>query len=133
MSLWRSYSAFGNGKELVFQLSQHVTVVGVYITMFINGFMYWSSLYYLPQFFQIALLDSPIHASIFLIPLLVSQMVASWISGAITSRTGRYRIIIHLGFAIWGIACAGISTVTSTSRKAALVVFMVMTGSGAGI
>ncbi|GLB38066.1 putative fungal trichothecene efflux pump (TRI12) [Lyophyllum shimeji] len=31
---------------------KHVTVTGVYITMFINGFVFFSSLYYLPQFFQ---------------------------------------------------------------------------------
>jgi len=77
---------------------KHATVSGVYITMFIkcvdryrqnilglqsfssSGFIFFSALYYLPQFFQVALRYSPIHAGVFLIPLLVSQMVASWIS-----------------------------------------------------
>ncbi|KAF9463988.1 major facilitator superfamily domain-containing protein [Collybia nuda] len=111
---------------------KHVTVTGVYITMFINGFVFFSSLYYLPQFFQIVLGYTPIRAGIFLIPVLVSQMVASWISGVIVSRTGRYRTIIHLGFAIWAIACGCLSTVTPSSHKAVLVIFMLLAGVGAG-
>ncbi|KAF8959374.1 major facilitator superfamily domain-containing protein [Flammula alnicola] len=71
---------------------KHVTVTGVYITMFVNGFVYFSTLYYLPQYFQVVLGYGPIGAAIFLIPVLVSQMLLSWISGVIVSRTGRYRV-----------------------------------------
>ncbi|KAF5374635.1 hypothetical protein D9615_008917 [Tricholomella constricta] len=104
---------------------KHVTVTGVYITMFINGFVFFSSLYYLPQFFQIGLGYTPIRAGIFLIPLLVSQMLSSWVSGVVT--------IIHFGFAVWAIACGCISTITPHSSKAALVIFMLLGGAGAGM
>lgn len=46
----------------------------------ISGFVFFCSLYYLPQFFQVVLGYSPIRAGVFLIPVLVSQMVASWIA-----------------------------------------------------
>lgn len=111
---------------------KHVTVTGVYITMFINGFVFFSSLYYLPQNFQVGLGYTPIRAGIFLIPLLVSQMLASWISGVVVSRTGKYRTIIHLGFAIWAIASGCLSTITPASSKAVLVIFMLLAGVGAG-
>ncbi|KAF8991171.1 major facilitator superfamily domain-containing protein [Cyathus striatus] len=111
---------------------KHSTVSGVYITMFINGFVYFSSIYYIPQFFQVVLGNDPLRSGTFLIPLLVSQMFVSWIAGLIVSRTGRYRIIIHTGFSLWSIACGLISTITQKSPKALLVVYMLLAGMGAG-
>ncbi|KAF8878955.1 major facilitator superfamily domain-containing protein [Infundibulicybe gibba] len=111
---------------------RHLTVTGVYIAMFVNGFVFFSSLYYLPQFFQVALGYTPIRAGVFLIPVLVSQMVISWTAGVIVSRTGRYRTIIHIGFAVWAIACGLISTIKPSSGKAALVVYMLLAGIGGG-
>ncbi|KAJ7302380.1 MFS general substrate transporter [Mycena albidolilacea] len=111
---------------------KHSTVTGVFISMFINGFVFFSTLYYLPQFFQVALGYDPLHAGLFLIPLLVIQIVASWVAGMLVSRTGRYRAIINLGFAVWSIACGCMSTIRPGSNKAVIVVFMVLAGIGAG-
>ncbi|KAF8885577.1 MFS general substrate transporter [Gymnopilus junonius] len=111
---------------------KHSTVTGVYITMFVNGFVYYSALYYLPQYFQVVLGYDPIGAGTFLIPILVSQMAFSWISGVMVSRTGRYRTIVHSGFAIWSVACGLISTITPRSHKVELVIFMLLAGCGAG-
>jgi len=49
-------------------------------TDFRSGFVDMSLTYYLPQYFQAVLGYGPIGAGIFLIPVLVSQMVLSWIS-----------------------------------------------------
>ncbi|OCH93462.1 MFS general substrate transporter [Obba rivulosa] len=111
---------------------KHVTVTGVYITMFINGVIFYSSLFYLPQFFQVALGYSPIRSGVFLLPVLVSQTLASFISGQIISRTGRYRNIIHSGFTIWAVGCGCLSTVTATTSHGLLVFFMLIAGVGAG-
>ncbi|KAK7036119.1 MFS drug transporter [Favolaschia claudopus] len=111
---------------------KHSTVTGVFISMFVNGFVFFSTLYYLPQFFQVALGYDPLHAGLFLIPVLVLQIVASWISGILVSRTGRYRTIINVGFSVWSIACGCISTVRPGTPKAVLVIFMVLAGVGAG-
>ncbi|KXN90675.1 hypothetical protein AN958_03960 [Leucoagaricus sp. SymC.cos] len=59
---------------------RHSTVCGVYIVMFINGLITFSAMFYLPQFFQVALNYSAIHAGIFLIPVLGGQVVVSWIA-----------------------------------------------------
>jgi len=50
------------------------------LTDFRSGFVDMSLTYYLPQYFQAVLGYGPIGAGIFLIPVLVSQMVLSWIS-----------------------------------------------------
>ncbi|KNZ72287.1 hypothetical protein J132_04081 [Termitomyces sp. J132] len=112
---------------------KHLTVTGVYITMFINGYAFYSSLYYLPLFFQVGLGYSPLRGGIFLIPLLVSQMVSSWTAGVLVSRTGRYRTIIYTGFAVWAIASGCLSTINVHSSKVVLVIFMLLAGVGAGL
>ncbi|PPQ65731.1 hypothetical protein CVT24_011764 [Panaeolus cyanescens] len=111
---------------------KHSTVTGVYITMFVNGFVYFSTSYYLPQFFQAVLSATPIGAGVFLIPVLVSQMIVSWISGMIVSKTGKYRYIIHSGFTLWSVACGLISTINPDSHKSVIAVYMILAGCGAG-
>ncbi|KAL5510892.1 hypothetical protein ACEPAG_4649 [Sanghuangporus baumii] len=111
---------------------KHVTVSGVYITMFVNGFVFNSSLFYLPQFFQVALGYSPIHAGVFLLPVLVTQTLASFVAGVTVSRTGRYRSIIYIGFSVWAIGCGLISTINARSGQVRSVVYMLLAGIGAG-
>ncbi|KAI0333306.1 MFS general substrate transporter [Cubamyces sp. BRFM 1775] len=109
-----------------------VTVTGVYIAMLINGFVFYSSLFYLPQYFQVGLGYSAIRSGIFLLPVLVSQTLASFISGQIITWTGRYRATIYVGFGIWTVACGCLSTVTPATPKGLLVFFMLLAGTGAG-
>ncbi|KIK92283.1 hypothetical protein PAXRUDRAFT_147666 [Paxillus rubicundulus Ve08.2h10] len=111
-----------------------ITVSGVYVTMFVNGFVFFSSLYYLPQFFQVALGYSPIRSGVFLLPVLVSQSFASWVtaSGMTVSRTGRYRTIVYVGFSVWAVGCGCLSTVTVSTPKVLLVAYMLLAGVGAG-
>ncbi|KIJ12248.1 hypothetical protein PAXINDRAFT_83200, partial [Paxillus involutus ATCC 200175] len=68
---------------------KHVTITGVYITMFFmtciifstyNGFIFFSSIYYLSQLFQVALGYSPIRSGVFLLPVLMGQSLSSWIA-----------------------------------------------------
>ncbi|CDO72623.1 hypothetical protein BN946_scf184985.g42 [Trametes cinnabarina] len=109
-----------------------VTVIGVYITMLINGFVFYSALFYLPQYFQVGLGYSAIRSGIFLLPVLVSQTLASFISGQIITWTGRYRATIYVGFGVWAVACGCLSTVTPATPQGLLVFFMLLAGTGAG-
>ncbi|KAF9238664.1 MFS general substrate transporter [Melanogaster broomeanus] len=111
---------------------RYVTVTGVYIAMFINGFIFYSSLYYLAQFFQVALGYSPIQSGIFSLPVLVTEILLNWIAGMIVSRTGRYRTIVYAGFSVWAIGCGCLSTVTASTPKVLLVFYMLVAGVGAG-
>ncbi|KAJ3799380.1 MFS general substrate transporter [Lentinula aff. detonsa] len=112
---------------------KHSTVSGVFIAMFVNGFVFFSALYYIPQFFQVALAYSPIHAGLFLIPLLIGQMGSSWTAGMTISRTGRYRAIVYSGFGILTIACGCISIFNEHTAKATMVVLMLLAGIGSGM
>ncbi|RPD57343.1 MFS general substrate transporter [Lentinus tigrinus ALCF2SS1-6] len=111
---------------------KQVTVIGVYITMLVNGFVFYSSMFYLPQYFQVALNYSAVRSGVFLLPVLVSQTLASFISGQLITWTGRYRTNIYCGFAIWTVACGCLSTVTPSTPQGLLVFFMLIAGTGAG-
>ncbi|KAH8826375.1 MFS general substrate transporter [Flagelloscypha sp. PMI_526] len=110
----------------------HGTVVGVFIAMFINGFITYSSVYYLPEFFQIRLKMDPTHAGIFLIPLLICQLAAGWIAGLVITKTGHYRMIVWSGFAMWAIGCGLLSMAKEATPKSLIAVYMVLSGLGAG-
>ncbi|KAJ3814942.1 MFS general substrate transporter [Lentinula aff. lateritia] len=112
---------------------KHSTVSGVYICMFANGFVFFSSLYYIPQFFQAGLGYSPVRAGLFLIPLLVGQTAFSWVAGMLVSHTGRYRTIVYTGFAFIAISSGFISTITHHTSKATMVVLMLLVGCGSGL
>ena len=45
-----------------------------------SGIVFYSSLFYLPQYFQVALGYSAVRSGVFLLPMLVSQTLASFIS-----------------------------------------------------
>ncbi|KAL1730473.1 major facilitator superfamily domain-containing protein [Schizophyllum commune] len=109
------------------------TVAGVFIAMFINGFIFFSSIFYIPQFYQTAHQYSPLQSAMLLIPLLVSQMAASWVAGMIVSKTGRYRSIIYTGFGLYALGNGLLSIVTPSSPKAPAVVYMVIAGCGTGM
>jgi hypothetical protein len=47
---------------------------------FCSGIIFYSSLFYLPQFFQIALGYSPIQSGVFLLPVLVTQTLSNFIT-----------------------------------------------------
>ncbi|PFH45144.1 hypothetical protein AMATHDRAFT_78088 [Amanita thiersii Skay4041] len=111
---------------------KHSTVTGVYITMFVNGFIFFSSIYYIPQYLQAVFGYSPVRAGVLIIPYCVSQIVSSWGSGVLVSRTGKYRMIIHTGFAVGAVSSGLISTVTPESPMAALVIYMLLAGTGGG-
>ncbi|KZP33638.1 MFS general substrate transporter [Athelia psychrophila] len=112
---------------------KHKTVTGVLMCMFVNGFIFYSSLFYLPQFFQVALGFSPIRAGTFVLPIPLGLSVANISSGYIVSRTSRYRILIYSGFLLWAIGCGCISTITPATPKALVVFLMIISGLGAGM
>ncbi|KAJ3890263.1 major facilitator superfamily domain-containing protein [Lentinula edodes] len=111
---------------------RHMTVVGVYICMFVNGFVYFSMLFYLPQFFQVILGYSPTRSGTFIIPFLVPGIFSGIGAGLWVSRTGKYRFMIYLGFGTFAIACGCITMFTAQTSRVVMVVLMVIAGLGVG-
>ncbi|KAJ3776769.1 MFS general substrate transporter [Lentinula raphanica] len=129
---------------------KHITVVGVYLCMFANGFVFFSTLYYLPSFFQVVLQYSPTYSGksstvlkstiishtpigTFTLPLLLSRILSSLTAGLSVSHTGRYRTIVYSGFALSAIGCGCISVFDSSLPQVMMVIPMLMAGIGNGM
>ncbi|PWN29585.1 MFS general substrate transporter [Jaminaea rosea] len=107
-------------------------VVGASITQTINGWILYSQLFYLPQFYQLAYAYTPIPAAALTIPLLCIQAFSSTVSGFIVSRTGRYREVLLAGWIFWAVGLGLISTLNETSGKGKQIGFAILTGAGSG-
>ncbi|KAF7975434.1 hypothetical protein HWV62_9563 [Athelia sp. TMB] len=109
------------------------TISGVCLCMFVNGFIFNSSLFFMPQFFQLRLGFLPTLAGTFLLPIPFGLSFANMLSGIVVSRTGRYLPLIYAGFSMWAIGCGCISAMQPSTPKPVIFLLMVMCGLGAGM
>ncbi|KAF9058682.1 MFS general substrate transporter [Rhodocollybia butyracea] len=98
----------------------------------IFGFVFFSMLFYLPQFFQVILGFSPTRSGIFIIPFVLGQVFAAVGSGLWVSRTGKYRFVVYSGFALFSIACGCISIFNAQTSQGVMIVLMLLAGLGGG-
>lgn len=70
------------------------------IAGFLLGFVMFSAVMLIPQYFQIARGYTPIHAGLSLLPLTLAVAIATLISGSIIGRTGRYKALPVAGTAL---------------------------------
>ncbi|KAJ4471420.1 major facilitator superfamily domain-containing protein [Lentinula aciculospora] len=111
---------------------RHMTVVGVYTGMFVNGYVFFSMLFYLPQFFQVILGYSPTRSGTFIIPFVFSLILSGVGAGIWVSRTGKYRFIIYVGYGAFAIACGCMTIFTAETSRVVMVVLMLIAGRGTG-
>ncbi|PNS17607.1 hypothetical protein CAC42_3002 [Sphaceloma murrayae] len=107
-------------------------VNGACLTHFINGWNTYVQIYYIPSFYQLALGYTPIRSAIMLLPLTVTQTVASTTSGLVVYWTGRYRESILFGWVVWSVGLGLYSTIDETTGIGKQVGFAILTGFGIG-
>ncbi|EIN07711.1 MFS general substrate transporter [Punctularia strigosozonata HHB-11173 SS5] len=108
------------------------TVVGVYICTLANGMTFFAILYYVPQFLQVVRGSSPITSGLLVLPFLAPPYVSSFVVRQITSRTGRYRPMIIIGYALWSVAQGLQSTITQDSSDGKIVGYLLLGGIASG-
>ena len=108
------------------------TVAAAMATTFASGVIFYSTLYYLPNYFQIVLGVSAIRSGVLLLPLVAVQTVCSFTSGFLLSRTGDYWWNLVIGFAVWTIGLGLLSSINENTSIAKLVGYQILVGLGAG-
>lgn len=101
-------------------------------TNFFYGMTYYSFLYYVPYYFQIVRNYDSIHASILLIPLVLTQALTSIISGQIVSYTGHYKYVIIFGYCVWFLSCCLLLLWNETVNIGVVIVIELIMGVGLG-
>ncbi|KAL1626906.1 hypothetical protein SLS54_002444 [Diplodia seriata] len=107
-------------------------VAGASITMFINGWNFVTQIYYIPTFYQLAYARSATVSGLLLLPLTLTQTLASTLTGLLVSATGRYREAILAGWALWAVGLGLFSTLDDYSGVGKQVGYAVLTGAGVG-
>ena len=111
---------------------KNVTVSASMLTTFFSGMVFYATLYYLPQYFQVVRNTSPIRSGVLILPLVTVQTVTSFTTGIITSRTGDYWYNLILGFSLWSIGVGLVSTWDVDTSLGKIVGYQILVGIGAG-
>ncbi|CCF48223.1 hypothetical protein NDA10_003744 [Ustilago hordei] len=108
------------------------TVCSVLVQTMCSGGIFFLLLFFVPQFTQVVKGYSGVKAGVTLIPLMALQALTSTIAGIIVSKTGKYKIIIVLGFGIFSIGVGLLSLLNEHSNIGMIIGFLLLSGFGAG-
>ncbi|CAG8954324.1 hypothetical protein HYFRA_00005947 [Hymenoscyphus fraxineus] len=89
--------------------------------------------FYLPIWFQVVKQASPTMGGVYYLPSVGSQVVGSFIAGALTTRFGFYTPWAVLGCALTSIASGLLSTMSPGSGTAPWVIFQLISGFSRGL
>lgn len=104
------------------------TLAGLFIAVPMFG-----AIGYMPTYFQMAVGASPQDAGFLMIPMMASMLIVSIVTGALISRTGKYKIWPILGTIILGAGIALLSFVTYETPTWLVCVFLAVIGIGLGL
>ncbi|KAG0321340.1 hypothetical protein BGZ99_003958 [Dissophora globulifera] len=108
------------------RLFKSLSLVLVYLCIFLQGFIFLSLMFFLPLYFQAVHGASATQSGIGVIPFVVPQAVFAVIAGILMSRWGIYKEFIVGGFAI-GLVSGGLLTIIdeNTSKGVVVVIFLI--------
>lgn len=107
-------------------------VAAILVQNFFFGIVYYSTLYYLPIYYQEARGYSPIVAAALTVPMVVAQSISSIISGQYLSWRGRYGEIIWVGFFLWTLGVGLVVMFSRDTSPAVMAVVLAIQGMGVG-
>ncbi len=101
---------------------------------FLMGFVFFSTVTFVPLYFQGVLGASATQSGNFLAPMMLSIAVSSFLCGQVLSRTGGYyRFQGAIGFVLMAVGNFLLSRMTVETSYATAVMNIVLTGFGAGL
>ncbi|RLL96034.1 hypothetical protein CFD26_104292 [Aspergillus turcosus] len=100
---------------------------------FMHGFLSFWILYMLPVYFQAVLRSSPERSGVQLLPTVVSMIPVAGVSGGILSKTGNYKMLHIVGFALLTIGLGTFTILGPDSSTAAWTLTQMVAAFGAGL
>ncbi|KXS09867.1 MFS general substrate transporter [Gonapodya prolifera JEL478] len=116
--------------SLELPLQKNRCVTSVFICSFFNGMSFLSLLSYTPTFSQAVNGDTPTQAGIDSLPLILSVVVFSILSGVFISATGYYQPLLMVAAALEIAGGALMYTLTQDSTTAQKVGYLIVAGAG---
>ena len=114
------------------RLFRITTVASVMVQTLCSGGIFYLLLFFVPQFTQVVKGYSGVKAGVTLIPLMAVQAITSTVAGIIVSKTGRYKLIIIFGFAIFSVGVGLLARLNEHSSIGEIIGYLLLSGFGAG-
>lgn len=112
-------------KSSIFSVSSLVTVI--------FGIGLFGSVSFIPLFVQGVIGGSATNSGVILMPLMLTAMAASVLSGQLVSRFGKYKWLTILSMAISVVGCYLLFRLDANSDNTAIVIAMLVLGLGMGV
>ena len=103
------------------------------LSMFLVSVGMFGAIIYLPLFIQGVLGHSATNSGAVLTPMMLGFMASSLVGGQLMSRTGRYKVLALVGFAVATVGMFLLSRMTINTTDSVVVRDMVITGLGIGV
>ncbi|MCJ1385149.1 hypothetical protein MMC17_008268 [Xylographa soralifera] len=114
-------------------LFKNISTSIAYFLTFLHGIILWSTVYYMPLYFEGAQDFSPIIAGVSALPQALSVVPSAMVVGVIAARTGHYRWALWVG---WFLATLGVGLLyllTPNTNIPSWIFLRVFSGIGIGI
>ncbi|KAE9380142.1 MFS general substrate transporter [Stipitochalara longipes BDJ] len=123
----------GEGAMIPLELFSHRITICASLTMLLAQGPLLLISYYLPVWFQVVKNVSPIMSGVFYMPSVGTQMIASVLTGTLTSKLGYYTPFAIIGTIATTISCGLFTTLTPTSPNVTWIMYQVLCGLGRGM
>ena len=103
------------------------------VSVFLSGAITLASTVYIPLFLQLVQGLSPSSSGAYLTPLMFTMIIAAILSGQIISKTGTYKKLAIISFAIGTAGMFLLSTMTQNTSNLEIIIYEIIAGIGAGL
>ena len=114
-------------------LFQDLTAVIIFIAVFFNSLLLYWFLFFLPLYFQAVLGASGARAGVLLLPAILFGIPGAIVAVLLLSKTGKYKLIHVLGFAVTVLGCGLFSLLDENTSLAKVVIFQAVSAAGGGM
>lgn len=115
------------------RLFSNRTLVAVYLLTFLHSVITMWSIYFLPVYFQGVMRRSPGDSGLDLLPTILILVPMAAAGGGVMSKTGKYRPIHLVGFALMTIGFGIFTLLDQNSSTGKWVGYQILAGAGAGL
>ncbi|KAI1363700.1 major facilitator superfamily domain-containing protein [Xylaria arbuscula] len=132
-ALFGWYECITKEPVIPLEMFKNRTTVIIFGATFFNSLLLYWVLFFLPIYFQAALLVSPSRAGVLLLPSILFAIPGSIVAVLALSRWGKYKPIHLVGFAISLIGLAIYTLFFENSSLAEIVIFQAISSAGGGL
>jgi EmrB/QacA subfamily drug resistance transporter len=100
---------------------------------FMTGAGMFGAIMYMPWFVQGVIGTSATISGYVMMPMTLSLVVASALSGQLITKTGKYKLLALMGFLVMGIGMVLLTTMNTQTSNGTAAIYMIIVGFGLGV